>query len=234
MKLQFITAVFLICAIYSFGQSNERSILANSRYIDVTGSAEREIDPNQITVSIALKEYEENKSKVSIEALDKDFQSAVSKSRIQKDRISIAKLSINAITQKKRDREAFAEKVYLIRFSDSEDLMAFMKNLSGITIERFYIVELTHTDIVKYRLELKIQALKAAEYKAEQLLSAVGAKKGKPLIISELDPIQNPWMPQDIYSNTMMSREMPVEEEGGFSIKKISLRYEIKALFEIE
>jgi uncharacterized protein len=233
MKLQFITAMFLTCGIYSFGQSNEGSILTNSRYIDVTGSAEREIDPNQITVSIALKEYEENKSKVSIEELDKDFQSAVSKSRIEKDRISIEKLSINAITQKKRDREAFAEKVYLIKFSDSEDLMAFMKNLSGIIIERFNIVELSHTDIVKYRLELKIQALKAAENKAEQLLNAVGAKKGKALIIRELDPIQNPWMQQDLYSNTMMS-VATVEEESGFSIKKINLRYEIQALFEIQ
>lgn len=40
-------------------------------------------------------------------------------------------------------------------------------------------------------------------------------------------------MQQDLYSNKMMSEAL-VEEESGFSIKKINLRYEIQALFEIE
>lgn len=96
------------------------------------------------------------------------------------------------------------------------------------------IVRLSHTDIEKHRLETKINALKAAEQKADALLLSVGAKKGKILLIKE-DPARFDWPPNSdgiSSSNLMAYQSIPREESTPF--RKIKLRFEIQARFSIE
>jgi hypothetical protein len=79
-------------------------------YIEVLGSAEMEVTPNIIVLAIRLKEYEENKEKVLLEKIDRDFLAAVSKSKIDKDKISLSNVRMDAFQQKRRDRDYHAEK----------------------------------------------------------------------------------------------------------------------------
>ena len=45
-------------------------------FIEVTGTAYREIEPNEIYVMIWLKEFEENRQKTPLEKIEKDFFNA--------------------------------------------------------------------------------------------------------------------------------------------------------------
>lgn len=206
------------------------------RYIEVMGSAETEVNPDIIVLSIRLKEYEENKEKVNLDKIERDFLNAVSKSKIGNERITLSDLTLNAVRQRKKDRDFYAQKTYEISFSKTEDVLILLDNLKPVKLDYLDIVKLSHTDIAKYRLETKIQALKAAEKKADALLNSVGAKRGKVLFIDESpDAAIGDWTPRNMDSNFLA--KMVDNETLGISeipLKKIKLRFEILAQFEIE
>ncbi|HPM31490.1 MAG TPA: SIMPL domain-containing protein [Chryseolinea sp.] len=209
----------------------------DKRYIEVIGSAESEINPNIIVLSIRLKEYEENKTKITLDKIEKDFLEAVNKSKIEKQNIALADLTANAISQKRRDRETYSQKTYEITFSKTDEVLLLLENLKNVKIDFLDIVKLSHTEIEKYRLEIKIQALKAAEAKADALLHAVNVKRGKPLLIQENPSYEN-FNQSLVLSNRSYyaNADMDIEYSGTseIALKKIKLRFEILARFEIE
>lgn len=204
------------------------------RYIEVLGSAESEINPDIIIISVRLKEYEENKEKVNLDKIERDFTSALTKSKIDKENITLSDLTINSIQQRKKERDFYSQKTYQIKFSKTEDILVLIENLKSVKLDNLTIVMLSHSHIEKYRLETKIEALKVAEKKAEALLNAVGAKRGKPLLIDETPEQFTSW-PKNADSN--ISYNIIDSEFTGASeiqLKKIKLRFEILARFEIE
>lgn len=218
---------FLLTAFSVSGQSEKN-------YIEVTGSAESEISPNIIVISVRLREYEENKEKVTLDKIESEFLSAVTKANIGKDKIQLTDLTINAVQQRKRDRDFYSQKTYEISFSKTEEVLLFFENLKSVKTDYLSLAKLSHTDIEKYRLEIKIEALKAAERKADALLNAVGSKRGKALMIDESPEIAQ-WRPSDTSSNALY--KVVDNEFLGVSdvpLRKIALRFEILARFEIQ
>ena len=65
--------VFLFVSTITFAQEGFKG----EHFIEVTGVAETEVDPNQITVVIKLKEFEENKVKIALEKLNQHFLNPV-------------------------------------------------------------------------------------------------------------------------------------------------------------
>jgi uncharacterized protein YggE len=202
-------------------------------YIEVLGSAEMEVTPNIIVLAIRLKEYEENKEKVLLEKIDRDFLAAVSKSKIDKDKISLSNVSMDAFQQKRRDRDYHAEKTYQIEFSRTTDVLTFLDNLKDVKLDYLNIAKLSHTELEKYRIDIKVQALKAAEKKADVLLSAVGSKRGKPLLIDESPDQFRPYA-QNLQSNMVYRAAAEDVSASEIPLADIKLRSEIRARFEIE
>ena len=229
MKKTLILILFSLTNFYSWGQSDD------IRYIEVVGSAESNLIPDIIVISVRLKEYEENKTKVTLDKIENDFMNALAKSNIDKETIELSDLTLNAVHQRKKDRNFYSQKTYEITFSKTEDVLTFLENLKNVKLDYLNVVKLSHTEIEKYRLELKIEALKAAEKKADALLSSVGAKRGDPLLINERPEVTD-WNPRNISSNAFYydlaeSQSLSTSE---IPLKKIKLRFEILARFEIE
>ena len=221
--------VFLISLTFltSWGQTEQP-------YIEVVGSAESEFSPNIIVISIRLREYEENRTKVPLDKIEAEFMKAVKKSNIDKDKIQLSDVTLNSVMRRKKDRDLFSEKIYEIVFSKTEEVLSLLTNLETVKLDYMNIVKLSHTEIKKYRLELKIEALKAAGRKADALLQAVGSTRGHPLLIDETTRAVT-WSPQNTNSNTLYS--IMDREDLGISeipLKKIKLRFEVRARFAIE
>lgn len=207
-------------------------------HIEVTGSAERDIDPNIIILSVRIKEFEENKVKMSLDKIDKDLLGALSKAGVEKKNIVLSDLTANAVWQKRKDREVFSQKAYRITFSKNEEVLRFLDLAKDVKIDNLEVVELSHTDIAKFRLEIKVDALKAAEKKADALLEAAGAKRGKVLLIQEVQDF-NPSLPGGTFiSNSYNARyagDMNLSYQGAdIQMEKINLRYEILAHYAID
>lgn len=227
---QKIFIILFICSIFdTFGQSDKP-------YIEVTGSAESEIIPNIIIVSIRLKEYDENRVKVNLESIEQAFIDALRKSSIKTEDISVADIFLNAVQQKRRERDFYATKEFLVKFSSSEGVFKMLDNLKNVKLDHLEIVRLDHTDMSKYRLDLKVEALQAATRKADALLNTVGSKRGKPLLITENSDDVPKFDTRSSYGNSNVSWRNKNESitDGELPLKKIKLRFEILARFSIE
>jgi uncharacterized protein YggE len=86
----------------------------------------------------------------------------------------------------------------------------------------------------KIKIDLKVKALQAAQTKASTLLKSIGAEIGKPIMVRDWDqdPVQP--LPQARMANIMYKAEAAdmAEEQVGF--RKLKLRAQITAQFEIK
>lgn len=211
-------------------------ILTDNNCIEVTGTAELEIVPDIIIISVQLREFEENRVKTTIEKLDADFKRAVKEAGINMESVSVSDVSLNTLIQRRKDREVFADKFYQVKFSTLEGLTLFIEKIKQVRIHEVQIIKLSHTQIEKYNLDTKVMALKAADRKAEVLANTLNVKKGKVLYLREdsggieLD-FGNRWNGQANamnYSGDVDFRELEM------SFRKIKLTAEVFVRYTLE
>jgi len=218
---------FLLLPLFGSAQENFKE-----HFIEVTGTAYREIEPNEIYVMIRLKEFEENRQKTSLEKLERDFYNAVKEAGIDRKRVELADAGSDLEKFRRKDKEAFREKTFQIKLTSAAELERFIEKLSPVKVDSVDITRLHHSDYEKIRLELKVEALKAARAKAETLLQSIGAEIGKPLMVRDFDFVQ-PYMEMKANVRMMdMSAEQGPEEP--ISFRKIKMQAQINAQFEIK
>ena len=127
-------------------------------YIEVTGKAELEIEPNEIYLLIRLKEFEENRQKTTLEQLDKDFQSAMKETGVDRSRILLADVGTNLGRIARRDKDAFRSKSYQIKFTSAAELEKVVEKLEPVKVDFADITRLSHSDIDKLNADLKVKA----------------------------------------------------------------------------
>src|SRR5688572_21316183 len=190
---------FLILPFYLSAQENE----FKEPFIEVTGTAYREIEPNEIYIAVRLKEFEENRQKTALEKLEKDFYDAVKAAGIDRKRVELADAGSDLEKFRRKDKEAFREKTFQIKLTSAAELEKFIASLSPVKVDSVDVTRLHHSDYEKIKLELKVEALKAARAKAEALLQSVGSQIGKPLMVRDFDFAQ-PYM--EMTANVRMNK----------------------------
>lgn len=210
------------------------------RKINVSGSAETEVTPDIIYISISLKEYlkdNNSKKKVDITTLENQLYTAVQKAGLDKENLMINNLSsFSWATEKKKNPDFLASKQYRLKVSDLNrfnDIIGAVdpKGIASTNIESY-----DYSKITSLKKELKIQALQAAKAKATYLVEALGDKLGSAIDIQE---IENQVYPQAMYrtSNMMMkaeSADMAGAAAPDIDFKKIKLNYVMNVVFEIK
>jgi uncharacterized protein YggE len=221
-----ILTPFLLLPFFLSAQENSKE-----PFIEVTGTAYREIEPNEIYVSIRIKEFEEARQKVSLEKLEKDFYNAVKEAGINRSRVELAGAGSDLDKFRRKDKEAYREKTFQIKLTSASELEKFIEKLSSVKVDSVDITRLDHTDYEKIKLDLKVEALKAARAKAETLVTSIGSQLGKPLMIRDFDFGPQPYM--EMKANVrMMDAAQSADEPIAF--RKIKLQAQITAQFEIK
>lgn len=208
------------------------------RRIEVSGSAEAEVTPDIIYVSISLKEYfrdNANKKKVEIDEMERQLQTAVLNAGIPKEDFTINNISsFNYTLEKKKNPEFLARKQYRIKVTDLKKFNQIIGAVEPKGIEYTNIESYDYSKIESLKQELKVKALKAAKDKATYLASAVDDKVGDALEIQE---INNESYPQPMYrANVMMMDRASAEQAAmpDIDFKKIKLNYQMRAVFELK
>lgn len=228
MRYRLILIALLLAPVSLLAQENFKE-----PFIEVTGTAYREIEPNEIFVTIRIKEFEENRQKTSLETLEKEFFNAVRAAGIDRNRVELADAGSDLGKFRRKDKEAFREKTFQIKLTSARELERFIETLSDVKVDSVNITRLHHTDYEKLKLELKIEALKAARAKAEALVQSIGAEVGKPLMIRDFDFAQ-PYM--EMNANVRMYKataDMAQAAEDPIAFRKIKMQAQITAQFEI-
>lgn len=231
MRANLLIMIFLIAGTAAFGQE----FFKQEHFIEVTGSAEMEVEPNEIFLFIRLKEFEENRAKVPLEKLDQQFLQAVKSANIDRKNLTIADAGSSLDKIRRRDKDAFREKSYELKLTSAAELEKFLEKIEPVKVHQLDLTRLHHTDMEKFKIDLKVKALQAAQTKASTLLKSIGAETGKPILVRDWDqdPVQP--LPQARMSNMMYKAEADMalaEEQTAF--RKLRLRAQITAQFEIK
>jgi len=227
--------IFSLALLTSFGALAQEGF-KGEHFIEVTGTAKQEIEPNEIYLTVRLQEFEENKVKVTLEKLDKDFLDAVKSAGIDKSKLELANAGSQIGKIGKKDKDAFREKTYQVKLVSGTELEKFLSKIEPVKVTQVMITKLSHTDIQKITMELKIKALQAARSKAEALVKSIGSELGKPLMIREYD--HQPYAGINMTANVMMRQKSEYGDadidEDPTAFRKITLQAQVSAQFEIK
>jgi uncharacterized protein YggE len=203
------------------------------RKIEVTGTAEIEVTPDIIYISISLKEYMDGKKKIGIESLERALQTAVLKSGIPKENFMVNDIASYNFNWDRKSPDYLASKQYRIKVSDLSKWNQLLAGVDARGLKYSAIESYDYSKLEAVKKELKTQALKAAREKAVYLAEAVGEKVGMALEINEQS---NEGYSQPMYRTQMA---MKTDAAGGeampdIDFKKIKLTAQIRAVFELK
>lgn len=228
-----LLAAGLFFAFSTFAQQADKQPV---KKIEVNGSAEMEIAPDEIYFNISLREYLKGKNKVEISTLEKQLQKAVADAGIPKADFTIENVYGNnfEILRKKKDPQEFmARKQYRLKLTKLDKINEILGAVDAEGIENTRIASYSSSKMEAYRKEVKIKALLAAKEKAEYMLTAIGNKMDGVIEIQEMNT--------DNYSDVrpmMMAnyKSAGVSEDASSDIdfKTIKIRAEVRAVFAIK
>jgi uncharacterized protein YggE len=212
--------------------------------IEVTGSAEIEVIPDEIYFSISLREYfkDKDKNKVEIQELEKQLQTAVNAAGIPKENFQIENIyGYRYWPGRKKPSDFLESKRYVLKLNNLSKVDDIMAKVDAKGIEYVNISRYEHSKIEQYRKEIKTKALQAAKDKATYLLQGVGEQMGGILEIQELGGSDGYPVPYPMYNRAANEMMMKSEAMGGdmaqqseIDFRKIKIHYEIRAVFAIK
>lgn len=229
MNIKLLVLATVFCTMPLFSQQD--------KFIEVTGSAELYVEADEIVFNIGISEYWENEfnsiypknksnkgDKIKILDIETQLLEDLKNIGISKNSIRSTDIGNN---WRGRNEEIRMRKSFEIYLKDFSLINQIISGVNTYGIEYMRIGELKNKDIATYRKKVKKQALLAAKEKATYLVETLNYELGELISIKELG--NNSFYPSYKGSNSVMeSSNNNIEPE-----KKIKLRYEILAKFEI-
>lgn len=228
MKKMLLLAVALCTAIALQAQESERY----PSYIQVTGAAEEEITPNEIYLSITINERDQ-KGRVSIEEQQRAMLSILKKAGVDID-TQLSVIDLSSTFFKRNSSLSTAQ--YRLLLHDAATVARVWRELDQLGISQVSIERTTHSELERYRSEVRQAAMRSARQKAVELAEAVGQQAGKCFYIYDLNSEAVPLQKNMV----MMARGAMADSATEcasiptIEFAKITLTYRVQAKFVLE
>ncbi|MEI3555195.1 MAG: SIMPL domain-containing protein [Alistipes senegalensis] len=229
MKRFILAAAVALLALPAAAQIQE----AFPSYIQVNGRAEREIAPDEFYLQIVINERD-SKGKVSVESQQRDMIAALKRLGVNVEKqLKVANLSSEFF--KKNTSVATAK--YQLQLGSSAEVGKVWQALDGLGISNVSILKVSHSQLERYKSEVRVEAMRNAKQNAATLAEAIGQTIGKCFYVYDSN---NDVMPV-FYNNMAVMRsakafdaaEAATEEEP-LDFKTIKLQYSVQAKFVLE
>ncbi len=207
------------------------------RIIEVTGTAEMSITPNEVVLKIGLTERMEGRDKLTIEKQEVDMKNRLAGMSIdiQKD-LKIVDLN-SVFNMQKRKKDVTSSKEYRLTIREMSLLGKVQDLAEQLKFNSLDLILATHTELPKFRKETKIEAIKSAKEKAEYMLAAIGQKLGKVVFVQEVSDYRGDVSNQDLdpyRGNMIIQKNTDLIDDNGLGLKNITLKFSVLTRFEIE
>ena len=151
--------------------------------IHVTGTAEKEIIPDEIYITIRLEEYTGSKKQNHINQLDTQLRELLIDHGFKLENLYLSDAKSNRIHLKRKPIVQALQ--YTLVVSSAKETEQVFDILNTLKIRKAYIAKTSHSKLEEFRKEVRIQAIKTAKDKANYILTAIGESCGKPIEIRE-------------------------------------------------
>lgn len=216
------------------------------RTIKVVGTAEMDIIPDEIYMQVELREYTstKDKKKYTIEELEERFLNYLNKVvLVENKEVKYDDMSAYISFMRRKNKDEVITKTYSVKVKNSKQVYLVYSAMDSLAVRNAHIKKYSHSKMDEYKKQIKIDAIKAAQNKAEYLMAAIGSKAGKPVSVVEksgyvtIDEDKRPYrgnLYSNTYSQSVSSNYDGDDDKGVIVSKTIKLRYEIDAEFEIQ
>ena len=165
---QLLTMAFLLTTILTFGQINSTKT-EEQPYIEVIGTAEKEVVPDEIYIGIIIREKYVNKVKVTIEEQEEKLKSTVKSLGIDLTNLYLSDANADYVKIRWQKKDVLTKKDYTLKVSDATSVGQMFQELEKLEITDAFISRVGHSKIDSLRREVKIMAIKSAKDKADYL-----------------------------------------------------------------
>ena len=202
-------------------------------YVQVNGSAEQEITPDEIYLSITITERD-SKGKITVEQQQREMIAALKRLGINVEE-QLKMVDLSSAFFKRNNALATAQ--YRLELHDAATVTRAWQALDALGISQVSVERMSHSKMAHYRTEVRQEAMRAAKRKAEELAEAIGQRVGKCFYIFDMTQDGEPLFK----SNVMMARasgaDFAVAEEAAepsLEFASIKLTYRVQAKFILE
>ena len=198
-------------------------------YIEVNGVAEREITPDKIYINITINERD-SKGKITVEEQEQQMIAALKSLGIDtREDLKVSDMS----SSKFKRKEAVTVKHYQLLITEPAIIGDVYDILQQIGITSIDIAQITHSEIDKYRAEVRKEAIANTRTTASELAEAIGQSIGKAFYIQYYNnSAYNSNIMRTVAFNSAKLADGTVIEQPEF--KKIKLTASVNAKFVLE
>ena len=228
MKRLILMAVAALVAFPALAQVQE----AFPSYIQVYGRAEKEIVPDEFYLQIVINERD-SKGKISVESQQRDMIAALKRLGVDVDKqLKVANLSSEFFKRK----TSVATAKYQLQLGSSAEVARVWQALDELGISNVSILKVSHSEIDRYREEVRVAAIRNARANAATLAEAIGQKVGRCFYIYD----SNSNILPAVYDNAVLMRSAKAAgsaeavEEDPLEFKTLRLEYGVQAKFVLE
>lgn len=214
------------------------------RYIDVVGTAQTYIEPDEVYFVVELREFLKGKEKVTLDALEQQLQTAINAGGIPSSNLTVHQFDAAYYYKNKKNNEFLGSKQLQLKLTDAGQLEKFFSALADSDLKHIYYIGSTHSEMIAKTDANKVNATKAAQTKARSMVEAIGGKLGVPIYILE-NPIKTPQHDNHYFDGVMEDEEIRSIQagnaayqlkynEGKSAFSPIKLVNEVIVRFEIQ
>lgn len=225
----FFATLLLAATVFAHSQN-----IDTRKYIEVTGSAEMTVQPDEVELEITLGD---NSKVGKLDQVEADFKAVLKKHNIKAESVKFQSASDWYWWYWWNDHYRRNQQTVRVKLDNKTNILKFVQDLDRKWTHNIQIVNTSHKQMTQFRKDVKIEAIKAAKLKAQYLTEAVGEKLGGVLAIDELPEVQENryWFHNNVQNS--MSNSVISQDSGAEAIdnaKALKLRYEIKVKFAVQ
>ena len=234
MRMAYFTSVALmVLCLNSSAQTNQLPFY-ELPYVEVNGTAELEVIPDEIYVSITLTErYLSKDNKLTIDVQENNLMRALKSVGIDLKDLFLSDINADYVKIRRKNKDVLTKKDYTLKLSKASIVGQVFQELDKIDITDAYVSRVTHSALDSLKKEVRIKAVKAAKYKADYLLNALGEQTGKVLIIRDAQDDTQPYHPMPRVMAMMAADGVPEQKEE-IQFQKIKLTSNIYIKFAVK
>ncbi|MGB3949132.1 MAG: SIMPL domain-containing protein [Bacteroidia bacterium] len=184
-------SLFLVCLmVLAVNSTNAQTVVSEGDarpFIEINGTAEKEVIPDEIYITIVIKERLVNREKLTVETQENNLKTSLKTIGIDLINLAIADASADYVKITWQTKEVISRKEYLLKVSNATILAKVFEQLSALEINDAYVKRVSHSKLDSLKKEVRIAAIKSAKEKADYLLAAIGEQTGKALVVKEVN-----------------------------------------------
>lgn len=233
-----IALLLFLIPLTGIAQQHQKNFI-DQNFIEVTGTVESEIIPNEIYISISINE-KDKKGKIGVEEQETKMIQQLKNIGINTEKhLTIDNFNSHYVSYFLRKNGILKKKQYTLLVNDTQKLAKAFRVFDALEISTVYVSKVDHSNIKELKLAAKIEAIKIAKKKAQAYAKAINQTTGKALFIAENNTVNhvNSYLYGSRASNIIIRGNSSLSQKNSLdkkiNFKKITITASVEAKFEL-